>query len=319
MSCFKILQWMRRGKKLDIEICKIWSWIIPELWVGSWSWNGSLWVCWIRWHRYREHPDVHSVPPTTICPSQAYPNRGIGNLFGWTVLWHGGLAQATATAVGHWPWFVTYNYLDNYLPWNTPTTAPLQKVSRNAAIGLAASFVSGMRSCPSWWHEFCPHSIGTLCVTDMLQPWLNDTLTVVLLPVFGYFFRVQLARETSSLTHPTCLCLKRVRYLIPNVGLTSSSKCYIFELYVFKRTINFVFDIHPIECCGIAHDWQAPFKCIRSHRVFPDVSSNGVRVLKTYRQTSTVPIGYAAAFKQIVAKDGLLGWNGEIDRRLVYK
>eukprot|EP00041_Stephanoeca_diplocostata_P033922 m.1136251 g.1136251 ORF g.1136251 m.1136251 type:complete len:308 (+) comp24430_c1_seq26:433-1356(+) len=121
--------------------------------------------------------------------AKAYPNRGFGNLYGWTVLWHGGLAQATATAVGHWPWFVTYNYLDSYLPWNTPTTAPLQKVSRNAVIGLAASFVS-------------------------------------------------------------------------------------------------------------------------------DVSSNGVRVLKTYRQTSTVPIGYIAAFKQIVAKDGLFGWNGLLFRGL---
>ena len=29
-------------------------------------------------------------------------------------LYHGGIAQASATAVGHWPWFVTYNYLNEY-------------------------------------------------------------------------------------------------------------------------------------------------------------------------------------------------------------
>jgi hypothetical protein len=33
------------------------------------------------------------------------PNRSIANLYGWNVLWHGALASATATAVGHWPWF----------------------------------------------------------------------------------------------------------------------------------------------------------------------------------------------------------------------
>ena len=35
------------------------------------------------------------------------PNRSIANLYGWNVLWHGALASATATAVGHWPWFGT--------------------------------------------------------------------------------------------------------------------------------------------------------------------------------------------------------------------
>jgi hypothetical protein len=98
-------------------------------------------------------------------------------------LYHGGIAQATATAVGHWPWFVTYNYLNQYLGWNDSTTPLYKKLSRNAVIGLAASFVS-------------------------------------------------------------------------------------------------------------------------------DVSSNSIRVLKTYRQTAKVPVGYLQAVQEIKAKDGLFGWNG---------
>ena len=121
--------------------------------------------------------------------ARAVPNRGPANLYGWNVLWHGGLAAASATAVGHWPWFVTYNYLDQYLGWNTDADGALKKTARNAGIGLAASFVS-------------------------------------------------------------------------------------------------------------------------------DVSSNSIRVLKTYRQTSTVPVGYVAAAREIIAKDGLLGWNGLLFRGL---
>lgn len=96
-------------------------------------------------------------------------------------LWHGGVAQATATAVGHWPWFYTYNSLDHHLGWKDGTFG--QRTLRAAAIGIAASFVS-------------------------------------------------------------------------------------------------------------------------------DVSSNSLRVLKTYRQTSKVPIGYLQALLEIRAKDGLFGMNG---------
>jgi len=76
----------------------------------------------------------------------SYPNRNILNLFGWTSLWHGGMAQASATAVGHWPWFVTYNYLNLYLPWDSPENTFMQKTFRNAFIGLGASFISDVCS-----------------------------------------------------------------------------------------------------------------------------------------------------------------------------
>ena len=47
-----------------------------------------------------------------------------------------------------------------------------------------------------------------------------------------------------------------------------------------------------------------------------DVSSNSLRVLKTYRQTSKEPISYLRAFSEIRAKDGLFGMNGLFFRGL---
>ena len=63
---------------------------------------------------------------------------------GISSLFHGSIAQATATAVGHWPWFVTYNYLDAYLGWKQGSV--MQKTSRSALIGICASFVSDVSS-----------------------------------------------------------------------------------------------------------------------------------------------------------------------------
>jgi len=59
---------------------------------------------------------------------------------GPTVLWHGAIATAVATMVGHYPWFVTYNYLDAYLPKYRENRFKYH--SRNAFIGLAAGVVS---------------------------------------------------------------------------------------------------------------------------------------------------------------------------------
>ena len=56
-------------------------------------------------------------------------------LEGRGVLWHGAWAAATATAVGHFPWFLTFNTLQSFLG---PKAGPRQ----NALIGLAASLVS---------------------------------------------------------------------------------------------------------------------------------------------------------------------------------
>ena len=41
--------------------------------------------------------------------------------------------------------------------------------------------------------------------------------------------------------------------------------------------------------------------------VVSDTTSNSIRVLKTYRQTSEVPISYVKAATDIIAKDGIQG------------
>eukprot|EP00210_Caulerpa_lentillifera_P002502 g2399.t1 len=55
------------------------------------------------------------------------------------VLYHGALAAAGATAVGHYPWFATYNYLNAYLP---QYDLFHQKLMRSAVIGFSSSFIS---------------------------------------------------------------------------------------------------------------------------------------------------------------------------------
>jgi len=55
------------------------------------------------------------------------------------VLFHGALAAASATAVGHYPWFATYNYLNAYLPQYDEFA---KKLMRSAILGFSSSFVS---------------------------------------------------------------------------------------------------------------------------------------------------------------------------------
>ncbi|KAJ3296426.1 hypothetical protein HDU79_006660 [Rhizoclosmatium sp. JEL0117] len=54
-------------------------------------------------------------------------------------LWYGSVATAAATFVGHYPWFATYNMLQEYIPKQTTTG---KKLARNAVIGFSASIVS---------------------------------------------------------------------------------------------------------------------------------------------------------------------------------
>ena len=55
------------------------------------------------------------------------------------IMFHGALATASATMVGHYPWFMTFNTLDAYLP---KYNDKLSTFGRNAAIGFSASIVS---------------------------------------------------------------------------------------------------------------------------------------------------------------------------------
>ncbi|KAH8105184.1 mitochondrial carrier [Cristinia sonorae] len=59
--------------------------------------------------------------------------------YGIGTLWYGAFATAAATFVGHYPWFGTYNFLDENLP--QPTTL-VEKLLRQAFIGFCASVIS---------------------------------------------------------------------------------------------------------------------------------------------------------------------------------
>lgn len=60
---------------------------------------------------------------------------------GPSILFHGSIATSLATFVGHYPWFVTYNYLNRMLP--VPASTDTKKILvRSAAIGFTASVVS---------------------------------------------------------------------------------------------------------------------------------------------------------------------------------
>jgi hypothetical protein len=67
---------------------------------------------------------------------------------GPNVLYRGALAQAAATAVGHFPWFLTYNFLDGQIPIvdSGMENAFLLTLARSAFLGFAASGVSDVCS-----------------------------------------------------------------------------------------------------------------------------------------------------------------------------
>ncbi len=66
-------------------------------------------------------------------------------------LYRGAFASAAATAVGHFPWFLTYNYLNEILPLiegngEKDSMLILMKLGRSAFLGLSASCVSDICS-----------------------------------------------------------------------------------------------------------------------------------------------------------------------------
>jgi len=58
---------------------------------------------------------------------------------GVTALYHGSLAAASATFVGHYPWFFTYNLLSEKIP---KQDDPLKELGRRALLGFCSSAVS---------------------------------------------------------------------------------------------------------------------------------------------------------------------------------
>lgn len=60
--------------------------------------------------------------------------------------YRGAIATAAATAVGHYPWFLTYNALDQYLPVISDKSEILLILLRSAFLGIAASCTSDVCS-----------------------------------------------------------------------------------------------------------------------------------------------------------------------------
>lgn len=63
-------------------------------------------------------------------------------LNGIKTFYQGGIASASATMVGHYPWFVTNNYLDFYIPKYSFKDDKLKALLRGAFIGFCCTMVS---------------------------------------------------------------------------------------------------------------------------------------------------------------------------------
>ncbi len=86
------------------------------------------------------------MPIDTVKTSmQVEGKKGISNLRnklrakGPGIFYHGSLASAGSTVVGHYPWFTTFNILQEKIPKNDTS---IGKLVRNAAIGFSATCVS---------------------------------------------------------------------------------------------------------------------------------------------------------------------------------
>jgi hypothetical protein len=63
-------------------------------------------------------------------------------LGGAGVLWDGALANAAANFVGNYPWWLTFNLLDDALPPPPPDAARVLTLLRSASLGFGATCVS---------------------------------------------------------------------------------------------------------------------------------------------------------------------------------
>lgn len=79
---------------------------------------------------------------------QVHGQKGLSMLLqkfkasGIKAFYQGGIASASATIVGHYPWFVTNNYLDYYLPKYSFKEEKLKALLRGALIGFCSTVVS---------------------------------------------------------------------------------------------------------------------------------------------------------------------------------
>lgn len=112
---------------------------------------------------------------------------------GISAFYQGAIASAVATMVGHYPWFVTNNYLEHYLKRYNYKEEPLKAVARSAFIGLCATVCSDVISNSI-------RVIKTSKQTSETHKTYNQVLSEILAKdgVKGLFFR---GLETKLLTN----------------------------------------------------------------------------------------------------------------------
>ena len=64
---------------------------------------------------------------------------------GIRTMFNGSVAAFSSTLIGHYPWFVTYNYLNYYFP-EDKNDSTIDKLTKRASIGLCSSIVSDTTS-----------------------------------------------------------------------------------------------------------------------------------------------------------------------------
>jgi Mitochondrial carrier protein len=78
-------------------------------------------------------------------------------LSGPFILYNGSIAAATATFVGHYPWFFTYNFLSEAIP---KRDSQIEELGRRALLGFCSSAVS----------DTCSNSIRVVKVYKQSYP-----------------------------------------------------------------------------------------------------------------------------------------------------
>lgn len=88
---------------------------------------------------WKTSKQVHGSDGTHILKIK-YGSQGIPGLY------QGAMATSLATIVGHYPWFITFNYLNEYLPKADYKENLFLALARNASIGFCSSLTSDIAS-----------------------------------------------------------------------------------------------------------------------------------------------------------------------------
>merc|ERR1712194_236816 len=131
--------------------------------------------------------------PIDACKTILQKLRSKIKVGGPFVLYHGALGAMSATFVGHYPWFYTYNKLNEALPtYDRKTNLPMF-LARNAAIGFCCSAIS----------DTCSNSIRVIKTTKQTSTvpisYMSAVSTIVAKDgVSGLLFRGLVTKIISN-------------------------------------------------------------------------------------------------------------------------